>query len=584
MQTVFISYSRKDEEVALKVRDALMASGLRVTIDIDSIEPGGDIRQFIERGIRETQVTLTIVSRNSLLSDWVSLETGYTHIVGNFQDKTFIPCHIENDLFSQQFNDDLRMAIDQNIEKLDREMNVLQDRKEKTGHVSTERDRKIDLKHNLGTILGLLKNTLVTDIRTLSFDQNIQKIIEKIKKLPPPPARQNVVGLPTEVPVQSSHNYNDYVIDKLLKLEWSFSIFQKVFDKHFPQITDPVTSISDIVGVLGQESLLGLENRKPFTKYGHLFDFYLYCVVQEDSHKRLFAELETEFPREMRPTVKDAISKVYNEYSDQLTNPPLYISVWTNEGMDQICWSLHHFVNGQFTRKLNGSEPLSYEMDQFEALMDGFIHLFDEELSIAADYPDEIHIRFYLNARQMVEFDLHHIIDPLDSEKKLPHSHPVIIASYERSKGISVCSKMSKPEIRASKSRWGQCFDRMASKIDNITVKWLQVAPSSDPMMIESVIAESNCIGFEERPSFELAERAIKYGAPFMLWPQRVDSSWGDCRKSIDRQLSRCRLADAYVNFPFVNKQHKEIGLVVFWDDPTRNPFEEMGILKLTQL
>ncbi|MEY4168789.1 MAG: hypothetical protein RIR52_2613, partial [Acidobacteriota bacterium] len=340
MQTVFISYSRKDEEVALKVRDALMDSGLRVTIDIDSIEPAGDIPQFIERGIRETQVTLTIVSRNSLLSGWVSRETILTLRGGNFQDKEFIPCHIENDLFNRQFRAELLKDIDETLEKIDREIDFLTSQKLRITSKAIERDRQIDLRDNLDEILGRLDSTLVVDIRQPSFDQNIQKIIEKIKKLPPPPARQNVVGLPTEVPVQSSHNYNDYVIDKLLKLEWSFSIFQKVLDKHFPQITDPVTSISDIVGVLGQESLLGLENRKPFTKYGHLFDFYLYCVVQEDSHKRLFAELETEFPREMRPTVKDAISKVYNEYSDQLTNPPLYISVWTNEGMDQICWSL----------------------------------------------------------------------------------------------------------------------------------------------------------------------------------------------------------------------------------------------------
>jgi hypothetical protein len=75
MSTVFISYSQKDKEIAAKVRATLEANDIKVTIDSESMDPGEDIRAFIDRAIRDTQVTLSIVSRNSLSSDWVALES-----------------------------------------------------------------------------------------------------------------------------------------------------------------------------------------------------------------------------------------------------------------------------------------------------------------------------------------------------------------------------------------------------------------------------------------------------------------------------------------------------------------------------
>ena len=75
MSTVFISYSKKDKEIAARVRASLEASGIKVTIDSESMAAGGNIRAFIDQAIRDTEVTLSIISRNSLLSDWVALET-----------------------------------------------------------------------------------------------------------------------------------------------------------------------------------------------------------------------------------------------------------------------------------------------------------------------------------------------------------------------------------------------------------------------------------------------------------------------------------------------------------------------------
>ena len=74
-KTVFISYSTKDKEIAAKVKAALEEQGIEVTIDRESMRPGGNIREFIDESIRKTEVTLSIVSENSLASDWVAFES-----------------------------------------------------------------------------------------------------------------------------------------------------------------------------------------------------------------------------------------------------------------------------------------------------------------------------------------------------------------------------------------------------------------------------------------------------------------------------------------------------------------------------
>ena len=74
-KTVFISYSTKDKEIAAKVKAALEERGIEVTIDRESMRAGGNIRDFIDNSIRNTEVTLSIVSENSLASDWVAFES-----------------------------------------------------------------------------------------------------------------------------------------------------------------------------------------------------------------------------------------------------------------------------------------------------------------------------------------------------------------------------------------------------------------------------------------------------------------------------------------------------------------------------
>jgi hypothetical protein len=63
---VFVSYNHEDREVADKLKTALEAHGLLTRIDHADIGAGESIRRFIGRSVRESDLTVSVVSRRSL--------------------------------------------------------------------------------------------------------------------------------------------------------------------------------------------------------------------------------------------------------------------------------------------------------------------------------------------------------------------------------------------------------------------------------------------------------------------------------------------------------------------------------------
>ena len=71
---IFISYNHKDQVCAIKIKNKLSENGWDVWIDAERMQSGENIEQFIVSCIRESNATLTLISANSLLSAWVSVE------------------------------------------------------------------------------------------------------------------------------------------------------------------------------------------------------------------------------------------------------------------------------------------------------------------------------------------------------------------------------------------------------------------------------------------------------------------------------------------------------------------------------
>lgn len=71
---VFVSYSRDDEVWVSRLKHALEKKGLTVWFDRDQIKPGERFVEVLERGAEESRCAVFVVSRSSLLSEWVKEE------------------------------------------------------------------------------------------------------------------------------------------------------------------------------------------------------------------------------------------------------------------------------------------------------------------------------------------------------------------------------------------------------------------------------------------------------------------------------------------------------------------------------
>lgn len=72
--SVFLSYARDDSMIVGQVAEALIARGLRVWFDQNSLKPGAEILQEIERELDSADFIIFFISPASVDSKWVQLE------------------------------------------------------------------------------------------------------------------------------------------------------------------------------------------------------------------------------------------------------------------------------------------------------------------------------------------------------------------------------------------------------------------------------------------------------------------------------------------------------------------------------
>ena len=76
MYDIFISYSRKDNDIVLKYVDFLEQQGFKVWIDRNGIYSGEAFKSVITKAIIESNIFLFFSSASSNTSPWVEKEIG----------------------------------------------------------------------------------------------------------------------------------------------------------------------------------------------------------------------------------------------------------------------------------------------------------------------------------------------------------------------------------------------------------------------------------------------------------------------------------------------------------------------------
>lgn len=185
---VFISYNHEDSQVAEKLKSALEKKGLLVTIDNVDMRAGASIQNFIESSVRDSDVTLSIVSNRSLLSAWVALESITAFYNEKLRsDKRFIACYIDGDFFQTDYRLNATEQIDAKIDEIEKLIPKYAEKKLDTSDLNSQKSRLFKLRNDLGDILLKLKDSLTLDIREPAFERSLARIIQTIEEIPSRP-------------------------------------------------------------------------------------------------------------------------------------------------------------------------------------------------------------------------------------------------------------------------------------------------------------------------------------------------------------------------------------------------------------
>ena len=138
---VFISYYHKDKDTANKIEHELKKEGFKVIIDDIDMKTGDNIEAFIKKCIRESEVTLLIVSSNSLSSTWVALEIIYSQYESDIRDRHFMPCIIDYSIFDPEFPDKTLDKLKKEIKFIDERINKRTINRDGIEDIQNERTR-----------------------------------------------------------------------------------------------------------------------------------------------------------------------------------------------------------------------------------------------------------------------------------------------------------------------------------------------------------------------------------------------------------------------------------------------------------
>jgi len=181
-KTIFISYNHKDAEFVEQLRNDLEQAEIQFIIDTEHMKFGDDIQEFIERSILSANITLSIISENSLASPWVILETLETLLQEeDTKAMRYIPVMIDTQFQSPNFASRLISHIEKSIDFIVDEITRLSKKYLSTQSLSIKKERLIMLRSNIDQILLNLDKRRIADFSTqTNYEINFPRLLEAI--------------------------------------------------------------------------------------------------------------------------------------------------------------------------------------------------------------------------------------------------------------------------------------------------------------------------------------------------------------------------------------------------------------------
>jgi len=185
IQKVFISYNHKDLTFVEQLKQDLEQSNIQLIIDIDRMKFGDDIQEFIESSVQTSDITLSVISKNSLASPWVMLETLETFQQEDFlKAMRFIPVIIDHSYQSANFATQLIEYIEKSIDLIIDEITRLSKKYVATDTLDLQKKRLITLRSTIDQVLLNLSKRFVADFSTnKKYQMNFSRLVKSIQQI-----------------------------------------------------------------------------------------------------------------------------------------------------------------------------------------------------------------------------------------------------------------------------------------------------------------------------------------------------------------------------------------------------------------
>lgn len=181
---VFISYNHGDQPIALKIKIALEAAQIDVTIDVNNLNVGQNIAEYTQQAVRNTDITISLVSEKSLLSSWVASETLLTFMFEQvLGENKFFACYLDKEFLNPRFILKMVKQIDADIDERRSIRKEMAEVNIEAENLTTEISRLTELRNNAGKILNRLISSNTLDFTPANFDQNLANLITAIKQV-----------------------------------------------------------------------------------------------------------------------------------------------------------------------------------------------------------------------------------------------------------------------------------------------------------------------------------------------------------------------------------------------------------------
>lgn len=173
---VFISYSHQNKDVAVQVEASLKQKNIEVVIDEESMSGGMKIDDFIET-VKRVDCVLAIISRDSLLSPWVTKEILMTL---DETDTYLLPVYLDKAFMDAGFGDTAGTIVDEKrAALLDR---IKQRGRSNTDDLTTELNRWSEYYGGLPRVLKELASRKCLGLQEGGIDDNLNRIAADVLK------------------------------------------------------------------------------------------------------------------------------------------------------------------------------------------------------------------------------------------------------------------------------------------------------------------------------------------------------------------------------------------------------------------